>query len=249
MTISIAVVCEADADFRIATDLADRVCCETIKWLDPELVETLRTYRGESESEPFLRWKDIPGIAKRLRIRTHGHFNSQPGNLDAAATRRALHICMASDRPPTGVILVRDSDNQPREEGMRQARDDFESKRGYNAIAMGVAHSKRECWVIAGFAPRTNDESATVRDLTRGTAGLGFDPIAHSERLTATDESAKKSPKRILNALTGGNRQREVACWKDTPLDTLRMRGQQNGLARYLTEVRDRICPLFTRPH
>jgi len=249
VTISIAVVCEADADFRIATDLADRVCCETIKWLDSDLVETLRTYRGESNSKPFFCWKEIPRVAKRLRIRTHGHFRSQPGDLEAAATRRALHVCMASGQRPDGVILVRDSDNRPRGEGMRQARDDFESKSGYNAIAIGVAHSKRECWVIAGFAPRTDNESARVHDLTRGATGLGFDPIAHSERLTATDESAKKSPKRILNALTSGDRQREEACWTETPLDTLRMRGQQNGLARYLAEVRDRIGPLFTRPN
>ncbi|QDU38452.1 hypothetical protein Mal4_27790 [Maioricimonas rarisocia] len=112
---------------------------------------------------------------------------------------------------------------------------------------VGVAHTKRECWVIAGFEPRTNNESSRLRDLKSGRSGLGFDPVVHSERLTATDESAKKSAKRVLNELMRGDPLREQSCWKETPLDLLCRRGERNGLTRFLSEIRDRLCPLFSR--
>ena len=38
MALSFVVVCEARADFETASDLADRVICELIDWIEPEML-------------------------------------------------------------------------------------------------------------------------------------------------------------------------------------------------------------------
>ena len=53
-----------------------------------------------------------------------------------------------------------------------------------------------ECWLLAGFEPRTPLES----ELLTGIRGeLGFSPVESAERLMAKDEQALKSPKRVLD--------------------------------------------------
>ena len=37
MALSFVVVCEARADFLTSSELADRVLCESIDWIDPEV--------------------------------------------------------------------------------------------------------------------------------------------------------------------------------------------------------------------
>jgi hypothetical protein len=55
--------------------------------------------------------------------------------------------------------------------------------------------------------------------------------------------------KRVLAVLTGDDRDREARCWLETPLETLKERGQSSGLATYLAEIEKRIVPLlFNRP-
>jgi hypothetical protein len=72
---------------------------------------------------------------------------------------------------------------------------------------------------------------------------LGFDPRDRSHELTACkNDQAKRSPKRVLLALAGGDYDREFRCWSTTSLDDLRTRGHGNGLAHYLDEIRDRLA-------
>jgi hypothetical protein len=74
---------------------------------------------------------------------------------------------------------------------------------------------------------------------------LGFDPREKAEELTAIHDDDKRSAKRVLNVLTGGDVQREQQWLANADLDVLRRRGQQTGLADYLDELVERFVPLF----
>ncbi|WP_437302459.1 hypothetical protein [Sorangium sp. So ce388] len=154
----------------------------------------------------------------------------------------AVRCFVARDPQPRAVLLVRDSDGKEaeRRQGLEQARRDaawpFE-------VILGVAHPMRECWVLAGFIPGTKQETASLGDLRKE---LGFDPTARSQELDASNKKAKKSPKRVLDRLTGGEDEREARCWTDPPLGDLRQRGKDNGLAAFLSEIEDRLVPAFS---
>jgi len=49
----------------------------------------------------------------------------------------------------------------------------------------------------------------------------------------------------VLDALTGGDPDREDACLEEPPLALLRQRGSKTGLALYLQEIEERLVPLF----
>lgn len=50
----------------------------------------------------------------------------------------------------------------------------------------------------------------------------------------------------MLSVLTGGDRERETACWLTTDLSALRGQGAANGLLHYLEEVEQRLVPLVS---
>jgi hypothetical protein len=110
------------------------------------------------------------------------------------------------------------------------------------AMVVGIADKMREAWVLNGFVPATTAERTL---LSRLKAELGLDPVADAHRLRALGESEPRNPKRMLTVLTGGDREREAACWKDPPLAELRQRGGSTGLAEFLDSLRDRLLPLI----
>ena len=239
MTLSLAVVCEARADRDTACDLADRVICEDVDWIEPAVLDDYRRWRGFHPNDEFLLWKKVHALAREQRIPFHGHFAGQPGCAYAFQARRALLLLMKSDVQPDTVFLILDEDTEPeRSDGLRQARDEARDKCDVQ-IVVGIARAKRECWVLAGFVPKDEQEQKRLDK-------LGFDPTCISEKLTAKPEDAKRSAKRVLRALTDGNWDREAECWRDTPLEILKKRGQNNGLAAYLEEVDSLIVTLFS---
>jgi hypothetical protein len=146
----------------------------------------------------------------------------------------------ASDFPLHGVLLVRDDDrDEDRRGGLDQARNSVEMG---VPVVIGLAHTKRECWVLAGFSAQTPEEDAFLAGLRQE---LGFDPCAEAEGLTAKHDHDLRSAKRVLGVLTAGNREREADCWLRCDLRLLEQRGQNTGLADYLREVRTLLVPLF----
>ncbi|WP_438031540.1 hypothetical protein [Sorangium sp. So ce204] len=137
---------------------------------------------------------------------------------------------------------MRDSDGKEaeRRQGLEQARQDspwpFE-------VLLGVAHPMRECWVLAGLVPEGKREETSLAALRKE---LGFDPSVRSHELDASSKTAKKSPKRVLDRLTGGEHEREARCWTEPDLGHLRQRGSDNGLAAFLSEVEARLVPVFS---
>ncbi len=105
---------------------------------------------------------------------------------------------------------------------------------------------KRECWVLAGFEPRSGEEE---KELLAVRKELGFDPRLRAEQLTASQGQKKPYTKRdaklICQRLLGAEREREAACWLETDIETLRERGQKSGLVAYLDEIGTHLLPLF----
>jgi hypothetical protein len=237
---SIAIVCESDADRRTACTLSDRVLCETVDWIAPETLDLLRSYRGIQAPDPYLKWTDMKKIARKRHVAPHGFLRGKPRASDEAMAEQALLLLAALDPPPSAVVILRDTDTDSKR------REGFEQARGARAwpfkVVIGVACTKRECWVLAGFEPRDDTERAL---LERERQDLGFDPRISAEQLTASEHGAKRDAKRVLLALTGGVREREDACLEDSPLAVLEARGKETGLAPYLREVEELLVPVF----
>jgi len=240
VSLSFIVVYEAAADFTTATELADRVITRNIDWLEDTL-EHQRQWIGEDQPGSRLTWKSIPNRARELGIRVRGHFDGEPGLPDAQAARRAIAYVLERFEKVDGILLIRDTDNQvERRAGLEQARAVYAA---VVRIVLGVAIPMRECWVISGFDAENDDEQ---QRLTSETQKLGANPNLHSHTLTAGQEQALRSPKRVLAALTDGNWDRERKCWQTTPLTALETRGQSNGLAEYLNEIKRLVVPLIS---
>jgi hypothetical protein len=235
-----AVIHEAIADFATATELADRVLCDAIEWLDADLLTHQRTWLGEAATGHRFTWTGIKQLAREAGIRAHGHFDGKPALSDAAAGRRAILLLRNSFPNLDAILLIRDQDDDPeRRDGLEQARGQAHGI----VIVIGLAVVEREAWLLSGYEPLDKTEFARLDgERTR----LGFDPRTRSHELTACkDDLAIRSPKRVLRELSGGDRDRECRCWRETDLRTLRERGGENGLAAYINEVGERLAGLI----
>ncbi len=239
MAVSIAVVCEAPADAHTGCELADRVIVEETDWVESEMLDDLRRWRGFQSSDQCLLWREVAALAAERRIRVHGHFQGEPGAPDAHAALKAFLVLRSSEHMPDAFVLLRDDDGeQARKNGLNQARERFSRSK---QVAIGLATTKRECWVLAGFDPKSGSEEEALADVRKG---IGFDPREKSEQLTAKHDGDKRSAKRVLAVLCGADLDREAECWRSAELVKLNARGEKNGLKDYLEEVRRIICPI-----
>lgn len=237
MTRAIAVVCEGPADLRTAHTLADRVICDSVVWVDLDRIDDHRVYRGVRGADPFLKWSHAKTIAREQKVTFVGFMrDGKPAYPDAHTAMKALLLLKRSPDPVEAVLLVRDSDGDPdRRKGLEQARQE---EPWTFPIVVAVADPKRECWVLAGFDP-ADDERERLEEVRQK---LGYYPHTCSERLTATDDQATHSAKRV-HALLITSPDREDRCLTATPLDVLHQRGGRNGLADYFRELRERLIP------
>ena len=236
-----AVVHEAEADFQIATELADRVFVEAMDWLEGDQLRHYRTWIDFNPSNQRLSWKSIATMARNKGIRPRGHFNGEPGQPDAAAARRAILYLKAIYSDLDAILLIRDQDDQPeRRNGLEQARREHAQP---PVIVIGLAIVERECWVLSGFESYDDEERSILEAEAQY---LGFNPCERSQELTACkQDQAKRSPKRVVNQLTRCSSIREQRCWKETRLQLLRERGRDNGLVEFLEEITHHIRPLI----
>jgi hypothetical protein len=240
VAVSIAVVCEAPADQRTGCDLADRVFCRDVPWIEDAWLNHVRHWRGIGDNDQCLTWAEVKSLARSLGLRVHGHYQGVPATHDAHAATKALRLLLEMERPPDAVILLRDTDQDPnRRIGLEQARSASDLA---GRIVIGLAHPTRECWVLVGFEPQDEQEIARLEELRNE---LGFDPTEKAQRLTGKRGVASNA-KRVLSDLTADNHERQRDCWRTTALDVLVKRGGNVGLTDYLDEVRDRLIPLLT---
>lgn len=241
MTLRFAVVHEARADFQTATELADRVLCQVIDWLDDDLLVHQREWAEFTQAGIRLAWTRISALALEAGILPMGHFGGEPGFPDAAIARRAIQVLRNEFPDLAAILLIRDQDDEPdRRKGLEQARTHYHNGL---VIVIGLANVERECWVLCGFDPQDEAETACLESERRN---LGFDLRMRSHELTACKyDNATRSPKRVLRMLSGDDRERERLCWRNCELASLRERGSENGLADFLGEVRYRLAPLI----
>lgn len=192
MALTFVIVCEARNDFLTASELVDRVVCGSVEWIEPEFLDSLRDYSIPTGDEPFLTWKRVKGLAKESRLLPRGLIDGRPGDLDAQQTRRALYYIESNWPKVDGILLIRDDDRLvERRSGLEQARAASSLR---ERIVIGLAHTKRECWVLAGFEPIDEKEQELLVELRRE---LGFDPCIKAEELTAIHDHDKRSAKRV----------------------------------------------------
>lgn len=176
MTLSIALVCEAPADRETARALVDRVIRHFVDWADhDDVIEAVRQYRGFRDTDPHLEWFSVRRLADEYDIIVRGRIGERLPHPDAHAAKRALLLLGRSPARPEAVLLLRDSDNDlSRRDGLVQARD---SENWPFPVVIGLAHTKRECWHIAGFEPESDAESERLAEVHQE---LGFHPSLRS---------------------------------------------------------------------
>jgi hypothetical protein len=239
----LGLVVERPSDARTIPNIVDRILIDGGAVLDGDR-ESNRTFGGFVAASPFLAWRSVDHEAKGRVPRRHGPFGGAPAIEDARTAWYALQCFVGRDPQPAAVLLVRDSDGkqEDRLKGLKQAREDAEWP---FPVLIGVAHTMMECWVLSAFVPQGKKEIAALAALRQE---LGFDPTGRPEELTASNETAKRSPKRVLSNLTQGDDEREAECWSAASAELLRARGAKNGLADLVDEVEKHLSPLFAGP-
>ena len=244
--------CEAPADFSITSDLVDRVLgAHGPSWVADNIEdapESVRTWHPDRDGRAFFDVHRVDRYARDLSVKVpHGRFNGRraAGDLMALTVFTIVRRLIKTGTTIDAVVLVWDMDDQPddRRRALEQARAEAATWASFE-IVLGRPNAKREAWVLAGFDPIDDDEA--VR-LLAARQELGFAPHQHSARLDATDDLAKRSAKRIHGVLLGDDWDRQRRCWTMTPLETLELRGEGNGLRAFLAEVKARLVPII--PH
>ena len=233
MSYSIAVICEARADYETVVSLVDRLILDHHRgtgWITEESLDDYRTYCGLHPSEAFINWREIETLFKSHSGRPirsqfmNGYLPSHEDEVDILRARQLL--LFHSSKAPDGMIFLRDTDNEKeRKEGLENAGRGVHDLKSV-AIVVGVAHTKRECWHIAGFEPdQTNEQTHLTEreriEQLRSGDNLGFDPRSRSEELTAKHDSDKLSAKRVLKHLTQADPARVKGCLIHLSIDEL----------------------------
>ncbi len=236
MTIAVFVVAEAARDARVVQSLIKRVGDAKI---GPEVqVDLVGPSTGYDPC--FVAWKYLPKVMKDHGVKArHGHFGKQPKAADGGAAANALLVARSWLKQGSNsadlVVLQRDIDKQPeRADGLAQARAEVLLP-SPTKLAIGVAKPKVEAWAICAIEVGANE--ALQRSLENLRRDLGFDPRLESHQLEASDITARRSAKRVLEALLGsGDEAYEPLC-ETTPVEVLEARGKTNGLTALLAEL------------
>lgn len=246
------VFCESPTDFETVKGLVDRVLREQGPEWARELLEGpreaaqgFRDWVPDGEGREYFDLHKLSVYARRHKLRVpQGHFAGQPGEVGALMGRTAFLVARElalSGTELDAVLLVWDMDDQGRDRRMGLAQASTEARPFVPfVIVLGCPDPMREAWVLAGFEPETDDERARLAAMRQE---LGFNPCEEAHRLDAKKEHARRSPKRVLEALTAGDHAREVRCWTETSLGLLRARGGHSGLTAFLDEAAQSLVP------
>ncbi|MGC1378542.1 MAG: hypothetical protein WA821_20085 [Anaerolineales bacterium] len=260
------VIVEAPADYKTATQIAERTISEYgPEWLK-EILETrscsLYVWKGLESNTDFSCWRSIYGIDERfaqagdgyLPLYTPGHGRNSPG-YDYPIGLKILWLVKylngKKKRNINAILLIRDADSrshaQERLKSLDALREPFRLQK-IQAI-IGFAIPEREAWVLNGFEAQNPGEKQRLKQIKDE---IKFDPCQEAHRLRGKRNqpgTEARDIKSILETLTGGDPLREEACWLETPLATLQEHGQETGLADYIQEVHNHLLPVLTGSH
>lgn len=244
------VACEDRCQYEAGTMLVDRVLAASgPRWL-VELMEhepaAARTW-GEIEGTKYLDLHQVTQALRQHGLRPpYGHFDGRPGGPGAQMARNvfrlARHLRQQGQRIDA-VLLLWDMDGQAeaRQPGLEQAREEAR-RMGFGPIALGCPNHECEAWVLCAFEPGEPKEHALLQ---RERERLEFCPVEQSHRLKAKADAEPRSVKRVLETLTRSDPDRQRRCLREAALELLEKRGQHNGLALFLREVKEYLLPLW----
>jgi hypothetical protein len=233
--VDIVIAAEHASDARHAVALIDRILTEEIGWLrdQPELVDSLRRWRGVHEAAPFMDIHAIQKIAEDRHLKgPHGHFDGSPAAHDYHSA--VLMMRLLIDLELTHVLVwIRDTDgDRSRIQGWGQACES--SGRDFKVLIGGFPHECMEAWLLAGWTPQSEDDAIKLRAERQR---LGFNPIEQSHILSHK-ENVPKSAKQVQEALGVPD---DVLLALD--LDELQQRGNGCGLAEFINAIREQLVP------
>lgn len=228
----LVVVCEAEADFRTVTTLADRVFVERLPWAEGVL-DSVRCWCGAAPGDRFVKWTSLKSLCNAHPgfPRLHGRYRGPGAKGEWLQVRKAIVWTRLARPEAAGLVVARDDDRKGRRAAMDQAACEAPAE-----LPVVVAHAvpEREAWHIVGFVP-TDDAEATRVDGQR--AALGGDPHRVAHTLDPKKDDAPRGTKRVLDALTHGDHARQARCLTEPPLEDLRARGDDVGLTVFLNDV------------
>ncbi len=254
--VRIVVVAEAEADRRMVCGLIDRKVAHHAPqwWHDQDDVaaqlNASREWIGLEARTEFTRWNRLKHLTlqteqgKAPGVRTLGFNRLGVRHHDRESMRTALIHFMLMQPPPDALVISRDLDGQHPEERRASLEAGAQEAVGKGVrLVLATQAPMREAWLLNGFVVRTEAEREAHQ---RECASIRFDPCCEAERLTVADESAIRSAKRALRALTNGDSEREEACWAETDWLLLRERGLNTGLKMFLDAVKEHLVRLVT---
>lgn len=247
MSNRIVIVGEGITDFEAASVLIDQSLLRHVEYIEDETITAYRTYLGMSPVDSFVRWHTSPQErrqdTRRIVRRQWGTPITHPVEL-VVATKVFEIEGYFSDRGESQpyLVLVKDTDA---DEECRDALVALRERYAEEEIVIGIEHTELECWLVSAFVPQDDDERQRLRDMDGGELpGCGFNPCLRSHDLTATKadhDGIKLSPKRVLRYLTAGHRPRVMRDLHRDNHGTLVARGEHNGLADFLGDIRTRL--------
>lgn len=237
---ALVIVCEGPDDNRILRAMIPSALREACDWLDAEHCG----FQGLTESDEYLAWKSVDQEHKscfpgNFGMSHMGRFGGQPALPYSRSARKAIQVLKSRFTDTDGFVLVCDEDvrDSRRLDGLRQARD---TSGLASRTAVGVACPKLEAWVLAGFQHETEIELAALRAEIEV---LTFDPTQEPNRIRSQASGDVRDIKRVLDALTGGDHEREASAVSN--IDKICQNGRDAGAVEFIEECRSRLAPLF----
>lgn len=233
----IGIAAESVSDVRRIARLADRMVVETVDWIPDEMLPDYRTWVGVSGAS----WIDLhkaQTIAFEKGLRLYGHFNGEPGAVDAHMHRATLMLFAAEEQPPEVVVVVRDLDDQ----GPARRRGWADASRARDwpfQLVAALPDPEMEAWLVSAWRVE-NDTDASALDAVR--TRIGFEPQRTPERLTSRNEADKRDAKRVLRELCEGGPSGDER-WASARPQRLREFGAGCGLSAFLDDVQTKLVP------
>jgi hypothetical protein len=237
---ALVLVCEGPDDNRTLRAMIPSALREACDWLEAEHCG----FQGLTESDEYFAWRSVDQEHKSCFPRNFGmshmgKFDGEAAMPYASTARKALLVLKSRSTDADGFVLVCDEDvrDSRRLDGLRQARD---ASSLASRTAVGVARPKVEAWVLAGLQPQTDMERAALR---AEIDALTFDPTQEPNRIRSQASGDVRDIKRVLDALTGGDHEREASAVSN--IDRICQNGRDAGAVEFIEECRSRLAPLF----
>jgi len=209
------------------------------------------TPRGHDPGLEYTRTASLADLGKQRKLRPHGKFDEIGPHLGIAieviVALRLRKVTRHADKP---MVYFRDTDGSDFDAGALSAavreilsanplqglHDPFE-----DPVVIGVAHPKREAWILLGFEAETEDERAAHAKARRK---LGHCPVAQPERIDATSKGSKRDIKEVLGSLiiAGERHEREARCLDSDRVHCISDSSPDpTGVGRFLSDVRQKV--------